>query len=246
MLRPTYYPVRTRRTTLFKRFLSLRVVLFLSIVLNMVFVIQNRLGRDPVPIFVDQPGQTPTLVQQEMHWNGGHPLRGQTGTCACNSEKYCLCSPSLAIDVVLAVGKDHVYVVRRRDTNQLACMGGFVQVGESAEQAAARELKEETGLSTKGPLVLLGIYSDPRRDNRRHTTSIVYLIQLDENEHPVAADDVKDVQKIDLRKVEEYDFFADHKTILLDYRRWLQGTTQTSSAGDFAADIARTICHPTQ
>ena len=83
-----------------------------------------------------------------------------------------MCTPSLAIDLVILSGTDHVWLVRRKDTNQLATMGGFVMVGETVEQAVIRELREETGIdlsSGRKPPMLFGVYSDPRRDNRRHT-----------------------------------------------------------------------------
>ncbi|EEC50442.1 predicted protein [Phaeodactylum tricornutum CCAP 1055/1] len=181
----------------------------------------------------------------DVEWNGGHPASGKTGTCYCNPEKYCLCTPSLAVDFVLASGEEHLWVVRRKDTNQLATPGGFVEVGETVEATVLRELKEETGLVNIGKLELLGIYSDPRRDRRRHTVSAVFIVHLDGTEHPHAADDVKDIQRIHLKDIEKHEFFADHKTILLDYRRFVEHGHCASlipSTGDFATDIVRSVC----
>jgi hypothetical protein len=74
-------------------------------------------------------------------WHGGTPeapcIRG-TRWCSAQDD-YCMCSPSLAIDVVLISGPDHVWLVKGKDTNQYANMGGFVNVGESAESAVLRE-----------------------------------------------------------------------------------------------------------
>jgi len=194
------------------------------------------------------------LRHSEIQWNGGHPTASkQTGSCYCSSfDKYCMCTPSLAIDLVIVSNKDHIWLVKRKDTSQLATMGGFVQVGETAEDAVRRELQEEMGivLSKDDPIVLLGIYSDPRRDNRRHTVSAVYVIELDGKEQPVAADDVKGVKKIPITDIENYTYFADHKTILLDYRNSRLPRSPEAkrthnvalSPGDFATDIIRSIC----
>ena len=159
-----------------------------------------------------------------------------------------MCNPSLAIDLVIFSGKDHIWLVRRKDTNQLAVMGGFVNVGESTEEAVKRELKEETGLTLKDPPVLFGIYSDPRRDNRRHTASAAYAIHLDGSEYPKASDDVKAVERVPITEIDTKDFFCDHKTIIMDYLKLLDGKKSASdfvsSLGDFAPDIQRSICLP--
>jgi len=157
-----------------------------------------------------------------------------------------MCTPALAIDLVISSGKDDVWLVRRKDTSQLAVMGGFVQVGETVEQAVRRELKEEMGIDLIIPPQLLGIYSDPRRDNRRHTVSSVFVVHLDGLETPVAADDVKEVKRIPLADIEKNTYFADHMTILLDYRNSLQQSATARvlgpSEGDFAVDVQRSVC----
>jgi 8-oxo-dGTP diphosphatase len=186
-----------------------------------------------------------SLRGEAVHWHGGHPADTQSGSCICSGfDHYCMCTPSLAIDLVIASGTDHVWLVRRKDTNQLATMGGFVNVGETVEQAVKRELKEEMGIDLIKPPQLLGIYSDPRRDNRRHTVSSVFAVHLDGEEKPIAADDVKEVKRIPLAEIEKYEYFADHKTILLDYRQSLRGDAMSAgiSEGDFASDIQRSVC----
>jgi 8-oxo-dGTP diphosphatase len=186
-----------------------------------------------------------SLRGEAVHWHGGHPADTQSGTCICSGfDHYCMCTPSLAIDLVIASGTDYVWLVRRKDTNQLATMGGFVNVGETVEQAVKRELQEEMGIDLIKPPQLLGIYSDPRRDNRRHTVSSVFAVHLDGEEKPIAADDVKEVKRIPLVDIEKYEYFADHKTILLDYRQSLRGDaiSVATSEGDFASNVQRSVC----
>lgn len=164
-------------------------------------------------------GDVGILRHDTLHWDGGHPEARRTGSCWCNDQPYCMCTPSLAIDLIIASGHDHVWLVRRKDTNQFATMGGFVQVGETIEQAVKRELMEEMGIELSTAPSLLGVYSDPHRDNRRHTASAVFAVHLDGSEKPVASDDVKGVVRVPLEDIEKYDFFADHRTFFQDYRK---------------------------
>jgi 8-oxo-dGTP diphosphatase len=187
------------------------------------------------------------ITTQAVKFHGGHPVRTMKGSCYCSGEDtYCMCNPSLAIDLIILSGTDHIWLVRRKDTNQLAVMGGFVDVGESVEDAVKRELREETGLVLPATPKLLGIYSDPRRDNRRHSASAAFVIQLDGSERPVASDDVREVERLPLSEIGRKDFFSDHKTIINDYLKKTRGQTSANdflqSEGDFAPDIQRNIC----
>lgn len=185
----------------------------------------------------------------EMVWHGGYPTKGRSGSCWCGQEdQYCMCTPNVAIDVVVSVGpkSEYLWLVRRRDTNQLATMGGFVEINETAEQAVARELQEEMGITLRTPPTLLGVYSDPRRDNRRRTVSIIYVVKLDADSKPRAGDDVKEVKVISIDDIEQYEYFSDHRTVLLDYRRFVRGEApRESTEGDFSHDILRSTCAQT-
>jgi 8-oxo-dGTP diphosphatase len=85
-------------------------------------------------------------------------------------------TPSLTVDTVILFKNKLVLVKRKNPPYQgkFALPGGFVEIGESTEKAASREAFEETGLSVE-ILKLIGVYSDPERDPRRHTVSVCYL-----------------------------------------------------------------------
>lgn len=88
--------------------------------------------------------------------------------------------PALTVDAVVFDAQDRLLLIRRKFPpfkDRHALPGGFVERGETVEAAAARELKEETGLKAK-TLRLVGIYSDPKRDPRGHTVSVAFLIQV--------------------------------------------------------------------
>lgn len=85
-------------------------------------------------------------------------------------------TPSLTVDTIILF-KNRLVLVKRKNPpyqGKFALPGGFVEIGESTEKAAAREVFEETGLSVE-LIKLAGVYSDPHRDPRGHTVSVCYL-----------------------------------------------------------------------
>ena len=96
----------------------------------------------------------------------------------------------LAVDVIIELpdrpGRPIVLICRQNPPLGWALPGGFVDIGESVEAAAVREAREETGLDVTLK-ELLGCYSDPQRDLRGHTASLVYVAQASGN--PRAGDD---------------------------------------------------------
>jgi 8-oxo-dGTP diphosphatase len=85
-------------------------------------------------------------------------------------------TPLLAVDAVILFGNGIVLIKRDRPPYQgcYALPGGFVEVGETVEDAAKREAKEETGLDIELQ-GLVGVYSDPGRDPRGHVVSLAFL-----------------------------------------------------------------------
>jgi 8-oxo-dGTP diphosphatase len=86
--------------------------------------------------------------------------------------------PVLTVDVLIRKDDGYVFVKRKNEPYKgcWAIPGGLVEYGETLEQAAMREAKEETGLGVK-LIRLVGVYSDLTRDPRGHYISIVYLAE---------------------------------------------------------------------
>ena len=78
------------------------------------------------------------------------------------------------VDILIVYEQGIVLIERKNPPFGWALPGGFVDYGESVEQAAVREAKEETGLVVE-LVSLLGVYSDPARDSRQHTISTVFV-----------------------------------------------------------------------
>ena len=98
-------------------------------------------------------------------------------------------NPAPTVDIVIhAAGLGIVLVERKNPPPGWALPGGFVDYGESCEAAAVREAREETGLDVV-LTGLVGVYSDPARDPRGHTMSVVYSAQALDTGRLKAGDD---------------------------------------------------------
>ena len=129
-------------------------------------------------------------------------------------------NPYPTVDVVIERGGGRVILARRRNPPfGWALPGGFIDYGESVEDAARREALEETGLTVR-LTGLLGVYSAPDRDPRHHTMSVVYLARAD-GQAPEAGDDAAEVGDFGLSELPELAF--DHARILADYEAFRAG-----------------------
>ncbi len=129
-------------------------------------------------------------------------------------------TPLLTVDVLVRIdgNADEIVLVERKfPPLGWALPGGFVDVGETLEQAAVREAKEEICLDITLD-ALLGCYSDPSRDARGHTVSAVYIASA--TGQPKAADDAKNVVVANVRE-RQWPLVFDHGLIVADYLRWL-------------------------
>ena len=122
--------------------------------------------------------------------------------------------PALTVDVIIEVASGGIVLVRRRNPpNGWALPGGFVDRGETLEQAAVREAREETGLEVSLQRQMHA-YSDPARDARGHTVSVVFVASADGI--PAAASDAADAATFSAEELPERLAF-DHGKILRDY-----------------------------
>ena len=101
-------------------------------------------------------------------------------------------------------GQAHILLIRRKNPpfqGHYALPGGFLDENESAEECVARELAEETGL-TDVPLIQMRTFSQPGRDPRGHTVSVVFLSMIDMTKHSIeAGDDAAQAQWVSLTSI---------------------------------------------
>ena len=123
-------------------------------------------------------------------------------------------SPFLTVDALIEIEGGIVIIKRSNPPFGWALPGGFVDYGESLEQAVAREAKEETNLDITD-VRQFHTYSDPERDPRFHTVGTVFIAQA--KGEPRAGDDAAGLEIIKLGQVETREFAFDHKKIIMDY-----------------------------
>ena len=148
-------------------------------------------------------------------------------------------NPVPAVDFLISKDNNSKILLVRRKNDPfkgiLSIPGGFVNEGETAEDAMRREAKEETSLIVE-PIAILGVYSDPQRDPRMHTISVTFITRIVQgNEN--ARDDAAALQWIKLEGeldalIQSQQIAFDHSKILNDYKKWIkaaQGSVGSSN-----------------
>lgn len=122
-------------------------------------------------------------------------------------------NPRCTVDAIIETKGGIILIRRKNPPFGWAIPGGFVDYGESLEDAVIREAKEETGLDIK-LIRQFHTYSDPKRDPRHHTVSTIYVASA--SGKPEAGDDAKEVGIFTKDTLPE-DLAFDHRQILEDY-----------------------------
>jgi len=123
----------------------------------------------------------------------------------------------IIIEVQRADGEEGIVLIKRKNPpHGWALPGGFVDYGESLEEAAVREAKEETSLDVQLEKQL-HTYSEPDRDPRQHTISTVFVASAQGK--PEAADDAQDIGIFTQEEI-NFSLAFDHNRILTDYFEW--------------------------
>ena len=128
--------------------------------------------------------------------------------------------PFTTVDAIIEIDGGIVLIERSNPPFGWALPGGFVDYGESLEEAVKREMKEERGLDISG-LKQFHTYSEPGRDPRFQTIATVFIAKG--KGKPQAGDDAQGLKIIKLSEIEKVDFAFDHKNILQDYVKYKQG-----------------------
>jgi 8-oxo-dGTP diphosphatase len=140
--------------------------------------------------------------------------------------RFCYDFPRASVTVDIAIvtrqKRPRILLIRRKKdpfAGAWALPGGFIEMDETLEESARRELREETGLAA-GDLVEIGTFGDPGRDPRGRTITVAYLARVNLRQvKPVAADDAADVDWFALDAPPPLAF--DHDRILARVRECL-------------------------
>ncbi len=132
----------------------------------------------------------------------------------CGGEVELYLNPVPTVDIIIEViGRGIVLIKRKNEPTGWAIPGGFVDYGESLEEAAIREAREETSLDVT-LVEQMHTYSKPDRDPRQHTISTVYIAKG--TGAPEAADDASEIGVFTDENIPKPLMF-DHEKIIADY-----------------------------
>ena len=164
----------------------------------------------------------PVLQMDEYHYRWTNitmstKIKGICRNCGAELEFYH--NPTPTVDIIIEIeGRGIILIMRKNEPIGWAIPGGFVDYGESLEDAAVREAREETSLD----VILTGqlhTYSRPDRDPRQHTISTVFTAKG--KGVPKAADDAAEIGVFTEDNLPNPIMF-DHREILSDYFRMVR------------------------
>ena len=124
--------------------------------------------------------------------------------------------PRVAVDIIIQINgfPDRIVLIKRKNPPfGWAIPGGFVDYGETVDEAAKREALEETSLGVN-LIRQFHVYSDPQRDSRGHTISVVFIGSA--HGTPIGADDAVEARVFEKNALPAALAF-DHREILSDY-----------------------------
>ena len=156
-----------------------------------------------------------------------------------------MCTPSLAIDAIIELPRPtsvhdnkkdvRIVLIQRSDRTEptYAIPGGFVDVDETVEDAVRREVQEETHLHLDH-IEQFHVYSNPTRDIRRHTVSVVFRCVVNDFTAIHRGDDAKSVVIVPLVDALQLHLAFDHRDILEDYIKHYHASlwSDVKSVGD--------------
>ena len=142
-------------------------------------------------------------------------------------------NPCPTVDIIIELAgqgaPEPIVLIRRRNPPLgWALPGGFVDYGETMEAAARREALAETGLKVE-LTALLGVYSDPGRDQRQHNVSAVFVARA--RGRPQAGDDAAGLELFRPPDLPSPLCF-DHGLILEHYLAWRAGKRPAAPVQD--------------
>lgn len=132
----------------------------------------------------------------------------------CQKEIEIYRNPLPTVDIIIEIESKGIVLIKRKNPPYgWAIPGGFVDYGESLEEAAIREAKEETNLDVE-LIRQFHTYSDPKRDKRHHSISTIYIAKA--NGIPEAKDDALEIGIFNESNLPD-ELAFDHRLILTDY-----------------------------
>ena len=130
--------------------------------------------------------------------------------------------PKITVDALIPIEGDSIILIKRKNPpfkDHWAIPGGFLELGETLENAVIREAKEETSLDIE-PIKIINIYSDPNRDPRGHIiTAAFYCKKISGT---LKADsDAKEIKIFKRKAIKNIKLAFDHDKILTDFFNFL-------------------------